>query len=244
MHTIMRKIVLFCFVIPGLTFYPCYNHFCNPDTMHGEVPYMHFPDTDSSDNFINGWLYRMQTTRLGHPFFKSEDWQSGKLSTESGEYSGIMLKYDLFQDALIIKVLRNGSLNPVVLNPFMIKEFTIDNHQFINLNKASGSCDEIYPGYFEQIYKGKLIFLYKWKKSIIDEKVRNGSNFEIIKEKYLFWQGHLYMLKGNASLYRIFPDKKRAIKEFLGKNGISIRRSGDGSLNQLFEFCDHLLINP
>jgi len=198
------------------------------------------PVGDSLDALINGRLYQFQSVRNGQPYFNDQNWVESSISTRYETFTNVLVKYDIFQDMLITPLYLKEGTYAVVLNPQYIRSFTLGTHTFVNLNSTIPSCNVSYSGYYEVLYDGDLKMLVKWQKVITDEDKISGADFELVKTLYLFSDNHLYRLKRNRSLIKLFPEHKKAIRNYIRDNQVYLNRSGNDALIKLTEFIDHL----
>jgi len=195
---------------------------------------------DSLEGLINGRLYQFQSVRNGQPYFNDQNWVESSISTRYETFADVLVKYDIFQDVLITPLYLKEGTYAVVLNPQYIRSFTLGDHRFINLNTTIENCNASFSGYFEVLYDEELKMLVKWQKVITDEDKISGANFELVKTFYLFRDNRLYRLKHNRSLIKLFPEHKKAIRNYIRDNQVYLNRSGNDALIKLIEFIDHL----
>ena len=141
--------------------------------------------SDSLDALVNGWLYQYQTVQNGQPYFGDQNWYKSTVTTRYERFDNVLVKYDLYQDVLIIPVYKKTGAYPIVLNPRDIGSFTLDSHRFVNLNRVLEDCGKTYPGYYEMLYDGNLKLIVKWRKLMSDQDKMSGGKFLTEKTYYL-----------------------------------------------------------
>ncbi len=197
-------------------------------------------ETDSLNYLVNGWLYQYQTVQNGHPYFGDQGWISGTVTTNYESFKNVLVKYDIYQDELIIPLYRKEGTYTIVINPGTLKSFTIKNHHFINLNYLISDCDNTYPGYYEVIYDGNLKLVSKWQKQTTDTDKISGGSFKIGRTMYLIRHNKLNPIKSKTSLLKLFPENKTQIRKYIREKQIYLNRSGDTQIRDLIEYIDQL----
>ncbi len=193
---------------------------------------------DSIEDLVNGWLYQYLSVQNGHPYFEDQNWYKSTVTTKYESFDNVNVKYDIYQDALIIPVYKRDMTYAIILNPRAVISFTLDSRKFVNLNDLIPDCTGYYPGYFEMVYDGRLKFVIKWQKMIKDENEMSGGKFHIEKKYYLIRDNHLYHIKHNSSLVKLFPAHRQAIRKFVREKQIYFGRSGDVLLKDLVRYID------
>ncbi len=92
------------------------------------------PAPDSLDALVSGWLYQYQSVQNGHPYFGDQNWVKSTVSTKYESFRNVLVKYDIYQDALIMPLYRKDGTFPVVLNSQEVMSFTLNAYTFINLD--------------------------------------------------------------------------------------------------------------
>jgi hypothetical protein len=199
------------------------------------------PEADSIDALVNGWLYHYETVRNGQPYFGDQNWNKSTIQTRYETFNDVLVKYDIYQDVLLMPLYRTEGTFPLVLNPQTIKNFKFRSHLFVNLNNILPHCETEYPGYYEMIYDGNLKLVIKWQKVMTDKEKVSGGSFETNRTLYLIRDNQLYLLRRNASVIKLFPQFKQEIRKYLRERQIFLNRSGDNELKDLFSHLDQLV---
>lgn len=198
----------------------------------------------TSDILVNGWKYYPEHFNAeGDPYFNEMRWQTGSVETTEGSFHGLSLRYNIQMDELILnKILKNGETAFVMLNQDFILSFSIGDHHFINAGKQ-----DMHPsleGYMEVIFSGKLIYIAEHSKMFVANYSENNAFGSISGQNtdyYLLAQGRLHKIYSKRSLYKVFPDEKRQIRQYLRKENIKFRKAGRPELKRLMNYLDTIL---
>ncbi len=195
---------------------------------------------DSLDALVSGWLYQYQSVQNGYPYFGDQNWVKSTVSTKYESFRNVLVKYDIYQDALIMPLYRKDGTFPVVLNSQEVMSFTLNAYTFINLDNLTADCSHTYTGYYELIFDGRLKLVAKWQKLMSDEDKMGGGKFDLVRTLFLIRDNNLYKLRRNSSLLKLFPDQKQAIRKYIREKQIYIDRSDDNRLKDLIKYIDQL----
>ncbi|WP_316820885.1 hypothetical protein [Pedobacter gandavensis] len=171
-----------------------------------------------------------------HAFLRDSLFKAGTLVYSGRFYKDVALKYDIILDEVVI--LHQFLESEVVLRRSEVSEFSIGDDHFINIPEGKN----IPPGYYEIVLKGKTKVLRKHKKTYRYSIPYLGSTQNVIDEydpKYYIENNRQFnLVKNEKSLYDIFPDKKKELKDFIQKNDLLIKESPGTSLRLVAEFID------
>ncbi|MEM8895607.1 MAG: hypothetical protein AAGC88_13580 [Bacteroidota bacterium] len=173
--------------------------------------------------------------RSSHPFYNSSNWVISGLNVNGKHYPEVLIKYDCFQDQLVIGVMKETGATPVVVKKELVAHFSINQLDFTYLELTESG----YEGYLGQLFDGLNLSLYLkvGKDDEIDE--RSNSLEYVPFEKYLLlWGSELIELKGKGSILSLFPEKKTEIKSYIKKERLDLKYKED--LKKLVAFCDSI----
>ena len=114
-------------------------------------------------NLINGikYLY-LYSAVIGHPFFGGTRFHIGSLVMANGEYQDIYLKYDIYNQNMILQYSPfTGGTDQILLKNEFIHEFKIDGKLF-----RKYSFSETGTRFFQVVTSGKIYCLYQWEKDL------------------------------------------------------------------------------
>ena len=190
----------------------------------------------------NGFLYIEKYTRkIGHQFFMKDQLYNGTLVYRGEVYKGIEMKYDIYDQQLVLSINNNNSTEWIVpLNDF-ISVFSLGDKFFSKYN--FGGVTRFYQLVNDT---GKVKCLYYWFKQSFDSNNINYLGFSEFtqseKENYLLLDGSLKKYTTNRSFTKLFPNEIRArLREYIRNNHINVTKSSDEKIKELLTFCNSLL---
>ena len=181
----------------------------------------------------------------GNPFWFPNAWIPGELSTKQYHYSDIPLKYDAYLDALVF-LPDSFSLRRIWVNPVLVSYFTIVNSTFIYLGlgeeKEAMQKVNLKPGYFEQIYEGKIQLVIKRTKYIKTTQSDAQSLGAFTKKSfvYLIREGKFYLVKSKRKFLKAMGDRAGAVNTFMKKHEIKYRGITNEAYIAILNYYDSL----
>ncbi len=149
-------------------------------------------------------------------FLSSPNFLKGSVIYDGQFFSNLEMKYDVFEDELLIK--QKDRLGGVTLQLFKdkIAEFTIDDRRFVKIDEAP--LETGISGFCEIFLKNEhLVLLAKHRKNRLKRKGKRAMYYEFIdqKEQYLLiYNDSYYKIKGKKDLTALFPEMKNEINSF------------------------------
>ena len=195
---------------------------------------------------INAYLYngtayaRYWNGIVGFPFFGTEDFQQGDIGYNGTWYKGISLKYDLFRDELVTKTFTNDA--EIKLLADKIAAFSIGSHHFVKLLNDSLRAGKIKTGYYETLYKGRLL-VYAHHEKKAEKSLQVGENFTKFvqyDQYYLQKDGAFYLIETESDLQSVLKDQKAEIRKLLNRGDIRYKKDPAATIVQVAEFYDRL----
>ena len=179
--------------------------------------------------------------KIGHQYLLEDQLYSGTLVYKGEVYKGVDMKYDIFDQQLIICIKNNNSVSWIVPPYDFISAFSFDGKYFSKY--IFGGVTKYYQVIFD---KEKLKCLYFWFKQRVDSNKLNYSGYNEFtdseKENFLTLGGTLKKYKNNRSFTEIFPDDiKVRVKEYIRNNNIDVAKSSDEKIKELMIYCNSLL---
>ena len=176
-------------------------------------------------------------------FIFSPDFLSGSVIYDNLPYFDLNLKYNAYEDEVLMKVGNKFGGKSLQLYKDRISSFTIAGHRFIKI-EPSDSEAAIMPGYYE-ISKENLFFtlLIKHQKEL---KERLGvksvyHEFEDTPKEYvLHCQNNYYAIDGVSDLTTIFPDHKEKLDSF--EKSQNSKLHFDIALEAMLNYLETLLL--
>ncbi|WP_400081052.1 hypothetical protein [Winogradskyella sp. R77965] len=156
----------------------------------------------------NGFVYTEKHRMINekHKFFKDLNFVFGEVVYDDKPYTKVWMKYDIFEDQLILKHSFSPTDPSIILDKSRIESFSLFGHQFNNLSFTTQKGISI-EGFFETLLKtDSLQLLKKYKKRIRSKTNENNRYYE-------FNDNNMYVLiKDNQHI--IIKNPKKLTKQF------------------------------
>jgi hypothetical protein len=191
---------------------------------------------------VNGILYEDNyRKKIGHQFLLNDQFNIGSLVYREKQYKGVEMKYDIYDQQLILSVINNNSIVWFVPQNDFISAFSLGDKFFSKYNFQNE------PRFYQVVFETeKLKCLYYWFKEKHDSNKSNYFGYneftESEKEKFLTLDGSFKKYKNNRSFTELFPVEIRTlVKEYLKNDHINVARSSDEKIKELLSYCNSLL---
>ena len=178
----------------------------------------------------------------GQPYFLSNRPLSGSVLYKGLLYENLRLMYDLTRQQLVL--IHPVNIQRIKLNTPDIKQFTLDNHLFLNLQTDQQPAQNIPAGIYELLFKGKVTRLIKNNKKTITEELTSSSGvLYFIREEnsyYIEHGGRYFPLSNRRSVLRAFSDRKKEMNQFLKTNSVSPQANKEAAYKLIAAYYDQL----
>ncbi len=174
---------------------------------------------------------------LGHPFYRFEYAQNGRIEYEGVWYTGIQIQYDLVDDALVIKDYTGNYF--IKLNSQKIRSFQIEDADFINPSLTNKNMP---VGFYERLYRGPTEIITKIKKQIVFQTTteKTISSYKEFKTYYLLKDGEYFEISKKSDILSLLSDKKADIRKMILQNKLNFRKQPAVMLETLARYYDQL----
>ncbi len=179
---------------------------------------------------------------IGHPFFLNANFNTGSVSFDHILYENVKLKYDILENKIVVK---DGS-GVFAVNPDYnkIDLFNIENHLFTKLEKENAQSVLPKSGFYEVLYTGNTITLYKKETKILMEDLNDRGG----PRRYIVPSINYYLKKGNTyypfnrqkHVLDIFKDRKTELRQFIRKNNLDFSTDTDNALTSVVKYYETL----
>lgn len=161
----------------------------------------------------------------GHMYWQSPEYQEGSIFYEGKYYDGLDMNINAADEVILVR--RKGDVQPVEIRVESIRWARIGETEFVNIDNSL----------YELCYNGKYSLLRKVGKKLLssvsdmngkgigyndphyDSKVINYFSFS---EAYYVTDGtSLDKVKKKSDIYKLFPEKKKELRSYARKSGIS-----------------------
>jgi hypothetical protein len=191
---------------------------------------------------VNGvYFENIYARSLGHPYLQADTFKNGSVVFRGEKYSDILLKYDTYNQHLLVKYLFKDVPVIFYLPVEYISEFLIENRKF-EKRAVKGEQAEIIFQIIGEHYPVQLT--YRW------EKISYRSFHNVIpsyafsldmKTSYIVLGENIFPFKGNGSFARIFPEQyQKEIKKYIRGNKIKVKRETDLRMERLINYINSL----
>ena len=175
-------------------------------------------------------------------FMDVNAFNTGSVNYDGIIYNNVPMLYDLYSDKIVV-LLYNKFSKYSLLNE-KVQGFDFLNHRFVNLlpDSLTGSVN-INPGFYQELYSGRLQLLVKLVKTI---QTTTGSAaateryFVLVKDYYLKKDMTYYKVNNESSFLNVLNDKKNLIKDYMKINQIKFRKDPEGAMIKIANYYDRL----
>lgn len=175
----------------------------------------------------------------GNQFLFSDRFLTGSVSTAGRLFEDIRLRYDIFNDEIMIITDDNKILQ---LNKELIEGFSVNFndacHNFINVGEDSTST---LNGYAEVLYNGKSVIYVKHKKEI--SRLKEGRILDIfllLGQVYVKKDGSINNIKRTKDFKNLLADHRQQVKSYMKSNRIRLKTKSPESFIPVLKFYDGL----
>lgn len=160
---------------------------------------------------------KYRTINKNSQFFKTWEFQKGNVCYDGECYYGLDLKYDVYEDEVLIKLITKVGGGTLKLIKDYVESFQIGGHNFIKISPIDAPSLSIY-GFYEVVYKSSELSLFiRHIKNSFDRKDRKTVYYEFLKGKsknVLFYRGVYSPINTKKDIVVLFPDLKKEIDKF------------------------------
>jgi hypothetical protein len=194
----------------------------------------------SDADLVNGekYFYPYRQSQ-GDPFFFTNP-RSAVIKIHDKEFAGQQLRYDLFNQKLILDFQDiYGATSSLVLRKEWVETFAFEQQEFIRMNGPEGE-----PGFFQLVTGGSITCVYKWSKDQLlnlNSGVQSYYFTEPVKVSYLVIDGQFYPYRSNRSFLKAFdPELQMSVKQFIKQMKVKVNKAPDSQIRHLVEYCNSL----
>lgn len=206
------------------------------------------------DNYIgientglfNGLRYKevFRTLEGNHKFYLTSNFLNADITYDGQSYFDIKMKYDLYDDQIIVNLSTITGDNILQLIIDKIEKFSINNKHFVKLNdhKIINSSDLI-TGIYETLYDRSSFILYKKNKKNAKKHLTKNYVYYTFKNNNLYYchiNENYYPIKSKSDWIKIFPKQKKEIQSFYRNHKILLRSNFDSFLIQLSDRLNNI----
>ncbi len=172
----------------------------------------------------------------GHLYFAEDFFLKGSIMYDGKFYPEANLKYDLLRDQLVLEY-QDGYSN-VILQTDKVDEFSIINHQFINVKKSFDTAT-MPNGYYDLLYHSSRIKVFTKRIKTIKETVGNGVvEYNVIPNDtyYVQMDGKINNVKNKGAFIKLL--KQNGSQQYLKNKKLDYRTNKENWIIALAKYYD------
>jgi hypothetical protein len=178
----------------------------------------------------------------GHPYWIDSEWKTGSVIINNKLFENLLLKYDIAGNSLVLNTINlNGQAIHLCLNKYSISEFTMENRKFIRY-PGDNISDNNY--FCEVCFDGQIKYLLI-KDKVLAVATGSSTDFKYKEyfSSYLIIDDQLIKFKSKRTLYKLFPDQKKKLRNFIFKNALTPGQKNIADRTRLIDYCNSLITN-
>ena len=195
--------------------------------------------------FFSGTAYSFNKTNInGHPFFHSDNWQTGDIYIYGRIFFDMEIKLDIYKDVLLLNHHGTEYNNQaIVINDSSLKGAFFLDRYFINIQTEEAGSIQIKNGYYELVYYDKCTVLVKYRKTIgreykystdLYEEFVSGINY------YLLCNGKASIINSKKALVKALSKHNEEVKRYIKDTRIKYSKQKLENIIKIVRFYDSL----
>lgn len=166
----------------------------------------------------------------------SSGFTEGNLVYDGQFFPKILLKFNVFDDRLLVRIPINKGYSSFQLITEKIENFTLKGHHFRNLKVAAGDTD--LKGFYEEFLLIKKIEVFKKYRKREKKRLDKGYVFYEYypddPEYFLKYNGEYWSVNSKREIIEVFPEFKKEIRQIY-RNQKDLRKNNiDAFMKLLF----------
>jgi hypothetical protein len=198
----------------------------------------------SDPSLYNGrrYIFFLPSNTRGNQYFTDPHFEKGSVKIRGIIYNDLELNYDIYNQQLILQYKDYmGAASLLIISDAWLESFS-----FKSMNFELISSQDTLKRIFQVLGTGQDRILYHWKKELNLESFQGSQNhmFSNAKKEMNLQSGN-QMLRywNNKSFYSLFESEKRvAVKGYLRKNKIRVKKATDQVMTGLINYCNSLYL--
>lgn len=197
---------------------------------------------------FNGLRYeeKYRMTNSNHKFYRSRDYLVGDIIYDNQTYYNIKMKYDIFENHVIVNLVTNTGNNILKLLNSKLEGFSISENEFTKIsNSTIQNSNNKMNGFFEVLFKEPTLILYKKYKKKAKKNINKKYLYFTFKNEnkyYCYNINNYYLIKSKKDWINIFPNQKKLVLSFYNENKILQKSNYDSFLKQLCKKLNNSIV--
>jgi len=202
-----------------------------------------------NSQLYNGYSYvqKFRTLKGNNEFYLNLDFLNSEIIYNDEVFYDVDLKYDVFHDEVIVRLPNGYSFNYIRLVKEKVKNFTVNNIQFLFFSKNDlKKIPEIKSGFYEVLFqKDDLSLFIKHTKNRFEKLDRDYlyNEFKEHESYFILNNEQWYVLKSKNDVTNIFVDHRNEVKSFYRKNRRLKKDNYHEFLKRLISYMNNLKMN-
>lgn len=197
----------------------------------------------SDELLVNGRPYfPINLEAKGHPFYLSDEYQSGILYVKDRVFDNVDLRYNVEKDQLLLRQeLNNSAIVEISFTSSLVDSFYLHAMFFINdkhvgINKGATYLKRLFKGRYSLYEKRKKVFY-----SIYTEIAPFGRYSDAQKTYFIQNIGGSFTeIKNKRAFLKFFGKHKKSLRRFMKKHSIRFGKATDEEFYILMKYCNEL----
>jgi hypothetical protein len=164
----------------------------------------------------------------------------GSITLRGVTFTGLVLNYDIFNQQLVLKYTNpTGATNLISISAAWLESYELGGCHF-----ESFSNDDTIKKIYQVLGQGSHKILFSFSKELLIDNFKTNSNHyfsEVRKAMFILMDGKITGFNSNRGFVKCYGlDKREAIKKYMRKNKIKVKKSNDLQMNELINYCSTL----
>jgi len=178
----------------------------------------------------------------GNPYYADVNaFSPGSVLYNNMRFTGVPMLYDIYGDQLV--VLLYNHFTKYILVKDKVSSFDFLDHHFVRIDTVTFLNNPIIkPGYYDELYGGRLQVLARHSKDIQTSSggQTSESYFDYKKDYFIRKNNIYYSFSSQGSLLDILKDRKKELQKYIRENQIRYRRNPEEAMVKIASYYDHL----
>ena len=177
----------------------------------------------------------------GMPYFITNNWSAGNVNYDGKLYENVSILYDVVMDQLIC--LYFNKISRVTLLKEKVSGFSVLGHSFIHLKPEDLHSSSLTPGFYDQLYKGKISLFARRTKNIQTSFKQTGAERKVFSknEYFIHKENEYYTVRNKRSFLGSLTDKKKELQQYIRQNRLNFRKDPENTMTKTIAYYNQLV---
>lgn len=190
--------------------------------------------------YLSGEYHAVNLVTLrSNPFFLTNKWIPGSMAYRGQRYDSVFLMFDIYSDKLLLRHPTAIQFFSLPINPVHedVAWFQLDGHHFAYVKDKIAELD---PGFYDILFRGDQITLMARRIKVVKPVDGRQLAYEHVDRVFIQKQGAYHPVRRASSVFRAFPEHKKAMRQYVREHALRPRRDREWDLISLMQYCDTL----